>query len=296
MNNYTNLVFEGGGVKGVAYAGALQTLDTYGILQNVERVAGTSAGAITACLVSLRYTPATITETIKNMDLGSFDDSEWLLKKLHYYGLHPGDTFLNWIEQQITGAGLGLQADATFADFQRAGCRDLHVFSSDIYMHEAREFSMEKTPGVVVAEAVRASMSIPLYFNAWQFRNNNPDDHLYVDGGMVLNYPLNVFDVGHEPNQGTIGFRLEDIHQVKTPNKFGYGHWLQYVKNTFETLLQSQSIEYMRDPEQTARSVVIDDFGILATDFDITEAMKDKLIQAGKDATEQFLNKTKDGV
>lgn len=291
MNNYTNLVFEGGGVKGIAYAGALQVLGTRGILPNIERVAGTSAGAITACLVSLKYTPESITETIKTLDFGSFDDSEWLLKKIYYYGLHPGDTFLTWIENQIAAAGKGLQKDATFADFRQAGCLDLHVFSSDIYMHEAREFCFEKTPGVVVAEAVRASMSIPLYFNAWQFKNNNPDDHLYVDGGMVLNYPLNVFDIGHEPNKGTVGFRLEDLQQAKTPNKFGYGHWVQYVKNTFETLLQSQSIEYMRDPEQVSRSVVIDDFGILATDFDISEAQKNELIKAGKDATEAFLSR-----
>ena len=291
MKNYTNLVFEGGGVKGIAYAGALQVLAARGILTQIERVAGTSAGAITACLVSLKYTPEAITKTIKNLDFGSFDDSEWLLKKLHYYGLHPGDTFLTWIEQQIVGSGHGFQKTATFADFRQAGCLDLHVFSSDIYTHQAREFCFEKTPDVVVAEAVRASMSIPLYFNAWQFTNNNPDDHLYVDGGMVLNYPLTVFDVGHEPNQATVGFRLEDIHQVKTPNKFGYGHWVQYVKNTFETLLQSQSIEYMRDPEQVSRSVVIDDFGILATDFDITEVMKDKLVQSGKDATTLFLDR-----
>lgn len=283
-----NLAFEGGGVKGLAYAGALQVLEDFHILNGIERVAGTSAGAITACLISLRFTPDYITKTIKGMDLGSFDDKEGLLRKLHFYGLHPGDTFLNWIENQIVQADLGLSKEATFEDFQKAGCRDMRVFASDIYTLNVREFSVEKTPGVIVAEAVRASMSIPLYFNAWQFSHNNPDDHLYVDGGMVYNYPLTAFDEG-TPNPESIGFRSADLHQARQIKKFGYGHWGEYVKHTFMTLLQTQSIDYKKDPEQVKRSVVIDDLGVPDVDFDISEDMKDKLIESGKAATEKYL-------
>lgn len=40
MNNtYTNLVFQGGGVKGIAYAGALQVLESRSILDQIEKVA-----------------------------------------------------------------------------------------------------------------------------------------------------------------------------------------------------------------------------------------------------------------
>lgn len=53
----TNLVFEGGGVKGVAYCGALHELDSQGILPAVTSVAGTSAGAITAALVAAATRP-----------------------------------------------------------------------------------------------------------------------------------------------------------------------------------------------------------------------------------------------
>ena len=288
--NYKNLVFEGGGVKGVAYAGALQELEEKGVLQNIEQVAGTSAGAITAVLVSLRYSASDITETIKSMDLGSFDDKEGLLKKLHYYGLHPGDTFLDWIKKQIAGSGHGFDENATFEDLHNAGCRGLRVFTSDIYTHKVKELSYRETPSVIVAEAARASMSIPLYFNAWQFSNNNPDDHLYVDGGMVYNYPINAFDVDG-PNMQTLGFRLEDVHGKSTPADFGYGHWGKYVKNTFETLMRAQNIAYKNDPEQHQRSVVIDDGGVKATDFDISNKTKDTLVAAGKTATQAFLNK-----
>lgn len=290
--NYKNLAFEGGGVKGVAYVGALQTLEDQGILENIEQVAGISAGAITSCLVSLRYSPADISHTIKNMDLGSFDDREGVLKKMRDYGLHPGATFLAWIKKQVAASKHGFDENATFEDFQKADCRGLKVFASDIFAHSVKEFSFDKTPKVIVAEAVRASMSIPLYFNAWKFSNNNPDNHLYVDGGMVYNYPINAFDE-NGPNTETLGLRLENINGVQKVHEFGYGHWGKYVKNTFETLLRAQNIDFNKMPDHLSRSVIIDDFGIPATDFDIDDAQKDKLINAGKEATLAFLNKVK---
>ncbi len=54
--HFKNLVFEGGGVKGIAYVGALEVLEKEGILGSIERVAGTSAGAMVAVLVALGYT------------------------------------------------------------------------------------------------------------------------------------------------------------------------------------------------------------------------------------------------
>jgi NTE family protein len=41
--HFCNLVLEGGGVKGIAYVGALQVLEEKGILSKIQRVGGTSA-------------------------------------------------------------------------------------------------------------------------------------------------------------------------------------------------------------------------------------------------------------
>ncbi len=56
--SFQNLVFEGGGVKGIGYVGALEVLDGKGILPSITRVGGTSAGAITAFLLGLDYSNA----------------------------------------------------------------------------------------------------------------------------------------------------------------------------------------------------------------------------------------------
>jgi len=52
---YKYLVFEGGGVRGVAYGGVFEVLEYAQITPQIEAVAGTSAGAIAATMMSLNY-------------------------------------------------------------------------------------------------------------------------------------------------------------------------------------------------------------------------------------------------
>ncbi len=282
-----NLVFEGGGVKGTAYAGALEALHDYNVLSGVKRVAGTSAGAITSCLVSLKYTGKEIKETIMNMNFKEFEDGWDPLRIPTKYGLYEGDAFLKWIKKQIKGKGLS--ENATFSDFANAGCPDLHVFSTDLNVQTAREFSKEKTPDTIVAEAVRASMSIPLFFKAWQFSNEVPNDHIYVDGGMVINYPITIFDGLGYPPDTTLGFHLDDLSGKTQTNDLKYDQLIHYVKYTFDTLLNAQVIDFEHNPGELKRTVRINDYGISATDFKITQQQKEQLSQSGYDTTSKFL-------
>lgn len=58
--HFKNLVLEGGGVKGIAYVGALDVLIEKGIVSSIERVGGTSAGAINAILLGLGFTQSEV--------------------------------------------------------------------------------------------------------------------------------------------------------------------------------------------------------------------------------------------
>ncbi len=53
---FENLVFEGGGVKGLAFCGALEVLEEKDVMKNIKRLVGSSAGAITAGLLACGYT------------------------------------------------------------------------------------------------------------------------------------------------------------------------------------------------------------------------------------------------
>ncbi|MEN8224772.1 MAG: patatin-like phospholipase family protein, partial [Bacteroidota bacterium] len=54
-NEIKNLVFEGAGIRGIAYAGVIQALEEHGMAKNIEKVGGTSAGAISSLLFVLGY-------------------------------------------------------------------------------------------------------------------------------------------------------------------------------------------------------------------------------------------------
>ncbi|MBR9919245.1 MAG: patatin-like phospholipase family protein [Bacteroidetes bacterium] len=296
--NYQNLVFKGGGVKGIAYAGALEVLEEQNILPGIQRVAGTSAGSIVAALIALKYNAADVKSIVGKTDFASFEDKKSIFRIATKYGLYKGDAFLKWMKTQISQAdptknGLKhkLSANATFQDFAEAGCRDLHVFATDLNLKQVTKFSVEDYPNVIVAEAVRASMSIPLFFMAWQFSNGQPNDHLYVDGGTVYNYPLSAFDTGGEPNPATLGFHLDNLHGVEKSNDLEYNHLLKYVKDTFETLLSAQNINFENDPEAVKRTVKIDDLGISATDFGLKDSQKTALYNSGVKYTKEYLSK-----
>jgi NTE family protein len=273
MSTIKNLAFKGGGVLGIAYAGALKVMEDKGLLNGIDKVAGTSAGAITAALVSLNYSAADVYTKVKETKFSSFMDHKNPLRIVTKYGLYEGEALLNWVQSLVTTKGL--PATATFADFKNHGCRDL--------------FSFAQTPNVVVAEAVRASMSIPLFFEGWKFSNNNPNDHIYVDGGMIYNYPLTIFDSNGTPNPETMGFFLTNLKGTTAPNTLKYDEIFEYIKILFETMMDAQNINFKQDSDELSRTVQIDNLGISPTNFNITDAQEAALYQSGIDYTTKFL-------
>ena len=50
-----SLVFEGGGVRGIAFGGVIRYLEENNMLDNIKNLAGSSAGAIIATGISIGY-------------------------------------------------------------------------------------------------------------------------------------------------------------------------------------------------------------------------------------------------
>jgi len=290
---YRNLVFEGGGVKGLAYAGAVDVLDQAGILSQIERVGGASAGAITATLVSLGYTGAEVTQTFMNMDFTKFEDGGLLgpERLLREYGWYKGDYFLNFIEEQIeqkTG-----NPRSTFAEVKRPEFKDLYVVGTELTQQLSVVFSHESSPDMAIADAVRISMSIPLFFAAREI-----GDNVFCDGGVLNNYPITLFDQQRylsdpsgDPdeditNPETLGFHLDNLSHppVKTIKDL-----FRFVDEVYEAIINIQRDLLMSNPEDVKRSVFIDNLGIKTTDFKLTKEQKLALIKSGKDATEKYL-------
>jgi NTE family protein len=293
-----NLALKGGGVKGVAYVGAIKELDKAGVFNTIERVAGTSAGALMACMISLGYNANEIEELMVAMNFNSFKTGWNPLRIVTRFGLFTGQYIIDLVSGYLENSPMKLKADATFMDMRNAGCKDLYVFACNTGMHTVHEFSPDATPDVKVREAIRASMSIPFFFKGWRFTHPGAKEHLFIDGGVVYNYPLSFFDdarfTDDDVNKESIGLYLYSTQKQKDI----YCRWgrpLFFSHHLFESILDAQDYIILRDREQTSRSILIDDLGLAATDFNISTEKKNALMESGSSAAQSFIAKHKIG-
>jgi len=319
---FRNLVFEGGGVKGIAYLGALEVLEQKGVMDNIIRVGGTSAGAINAVLLALGYDRDEMTQILMGLDFHNFMDSDWGVVRdthrlIHQYGWYKGDFFRRWMEDRIrdkTGV-----ANATFSDLQGFGAKDLYLVGTNLSTGFAEVFSAAHTPDMPVAEAARISMSIPLFFAA--IRNDRDD--VYVDGGLLNNYPVKLFDRAgylenpmlgraapyYEPlnaalpggadtyvyNKETLGFRLDSRQEIEV---FRDGHepahrniddFFDYAFALVHTVMEAQANQHLHS-DDWHRTVYIDTLGVKTTDFGLSDDRKQALIQSGRDGARAYFD------
>lgn len=277
-----NLVFEGTGVRNAIYAGGLLALEEAGLFSGVEAAAGTSSGAIVATMVSLGYTPSEVRDAILDLDFKKLLDGALLtgpLRMFTRYGWHKGDYFLSQI-REIIKAKTG-SAHTTFGEALARGCKQLRVVGVNITQRSVRVFPDEGSMDMPIADAVRISMSIPLFFASVRHKND-----VYVDGGVMWNYPIGVFDKPGQLNAETMGFHVANtpvLPQTKTRTPH------DYFAGLFGALIRQQESDLNHRPLDRMRTVTVPDGGISLTDFWITRAQKQALVEAGREATHKHL-------
>ncbi len=312
MYNIENLVFEGGGVKGIGYGGALTTMDSLGLLNNIKRVGGTSAGAITACLMAVGYTPKEIAKIIVETKFSSFKDDSFgvirdtyrLIKK---YGWHRGETFKAWMGRHIVrvsgNRNLTFEELSKCANSALVGFKDLYIVVTNLTKQKAEVYSAETTPDMPIVDAVRISMSIPMFFQC--VRNKKGD--ILVDGGVANNFPIKLFDVRryidsqcedgvcmYEVNPKTIGFRLDTKEEVVANENWGNAHVeinniKDYIGAIVTYLMEEANKRHLKDCDRK-RTIFIETGDIKATDFDLKPEKVKMLIENGQKAVYEFFN------
>jgi len=300
-------VFEGGGVKGIALTGAIMVAESLGV--QWQRVAGTSAGAITACLLAAGFTGKELVPVLtREMDFNEFMD-EGLLDKIPLFGklasaifekgIYEGDYFEDWMTRKLAEKNVH-----TFADvMDENGESRLKLIASDVTRREMivlpddlpryglnpAEFS--------VARAARMSMSIPYFFEPVELSVKTPymvgekkkrarRKCFVVDGGLLSNYPLWLFDTdGHvEPRWPTYGFKLLEPDSDKpSPSKWPH----QFIMSLVATMLDAHDKAYI-DRANFDRTIGIPTMGIQTTQFDLSDEDKVLLLRAGQEAAVQF--------
>ncbi|MEI7594566.1 MAG: patatin-like phospholipase family protein [Bacteroidota bacterium] len=299
-----NLVFEGAGIRGIAYTGAIKEMEKKNILSGIEKVGGTSAGAIIALGISLNYSADEITKIIYDTEFGKFNDGKYSIfggihRTTKHYGWFRGKAFEKWLENIIeekTGNN-----NITFEELSNKGFKDLYVTGTCLNKQKLFVFSKQTYPKMKVKDAVRISMSIPLYFEAVyidrmgtviESTKNRNDLDLVVDGGLLANFPLFIFDSidnngNRIINNETLGFRIDSDKQI-TADKNNEGLAICNINNISDYIVSFYTItlESLNRNDLTAddwkRTVSISSCNISPRVKKLSKEQKELLIESGK--------------
>ena len=228
---YTNLVLEGGGMKGIAYAGALEVLDSLGISDSIERVAGTSSGAMNGMMYALGYSGKEIRHLNLNTNFGKYNQVGFpliggLIRVKKTYGYYKTDKLIEDLGKVM--AAKGFSPDLTFEELYIAhqsgkNVKLLYLTGANLTDQKTEVFSHETYPTMQVLDAIRISISIPMYFEAVFMQpdgslveKNDADSttKIMVDGGVLDNYPFFVFDTLVTVNSGDNSYYKCNIHSL----------------------------------------------------------------------------------
>jgi NTE family protein len=294
----------------------------------LESKHGTTAGAINALIFALGYTIEQQREILESTNFRDFMDSSFgvirdIRRLARHFGWHKGDFFRDWVGDLIE-AKLG-NRDATFVDLKaKEGAPELYVIGTNLSTGFAEVFSAERHADMSLLDAVRISMSIPLFFAAVR---HGERDEVYVDGGVQLNYPVKLFDrmkyisetetcacrhtdyynkenarflldrPGHSPyvyNCQTLGIRLDTTEEIAL---YRYNEPLkgqpikrfhQYARALLTAMMNSQEKQHLKS-DDWQRTVYINTLDVGTTDFDISDEKKEALVEQGILGAETYL-------
>jgi NTE family protein len=251
---------------------------------------------------------------MREVDYGRFEDKGFLDhlglvgkggSLLFEKGIYEGNYLREWLTEQLTALGVRTFADLRIDDPEGSlppeKAYRLVVMTSDVTRArlvrlpwDYAQYGLDPDEQLV-ADAVRASMSIPFFYEPIRFKSRDPEGKeqvsYMVDGGMLSNFPIEVFDRtdGKPPRWPTFGIKLSARPDAAQRQKYDVHGTISLALAMVGTMTSFHDQIHIDEPSTLARTMFVDTFGVRATDFDIDEKIQDLLFESGRGAATEFL-------
>lgn len=271
------IYLSGGGIAAAAHIGALQELQKHTPITAIREFMGVSAGAFVAMCIAIGYTLDELQDFCLRFDFTNITEMDSIPGWLVHFGMDTGDRLYKMIAACLHVKGLS--SDITFKDVYEQFGYSLRVLATDLHDAKPMVYAPDTTPAYCVVDAVRASMSVPYYFQPFICPVTG---HFLVDGAVTSNNPL--FILSKEEQLRTISIlirvsiepkeviELEDF--LLRPLNVLYAQKMD-IESTF---YDSHCIQIMLD-------------GINIMDFSMAEEVKQMIIEKGKEAVKMYRTK-----
>ena len=236
---FENLVFEGGGVKGMVYIGATKALEKLGLLANIHRYAGSSIGALFAACLSMGCSSAQLEEWV-GQGLPEVKTPSVLDMLIHFTrtcGIVDIEILRQFVVKVVAHK---VDPSINLLQLYNLTHNDLVIVATDLSQGEYLYLCHQQTPNVLLVDALIASMAIPVIFSPFRHSSGG----FWGDAGMFTNnYPVWLFnETGHFTRSSTIATETLGIRVLTTQefrNERGHSpiaSWWDYGKAVYKTI------------------------------------------------------------
>lgn len=267
-----NIVFEGGGVRGLAYIGVLKFLEERGIC--INQIGGTSVGAIIASLAAVGYSSSELLAIVEDFDfsiLKHYEEGEkGLLNALRWTGIFSLANFEGYIHSLLERKHKTIFLDVKSGDkyLLKMVVAEWITKRKVVIPDELGGYGIDPD-SFPIAKAAAMSSSIPLFYRHYRIKG-----YRFVDGGLVSNFPIDLFSESRYP---TWGFCVTKNSLDKAKLMLAFRKKIFKMNNNFD--MENYDRHHI---------INIDTFRIRAVDYQKGMKNKEKLIYSGYESTKNF--------
>jgi len=278
MKNPKVLLFSGGAIKGYSYLGVIKALNEKKLLENVHTIIGTSVGSIVALLLSLELKYTEIEELFNSCNPENFKSFTvtQIFNLYKTYGLESGEKINNYIKGLLES--VLNNPFATFEDLYFKNKKKIMITGTCINKKKLEIFSYETTPKMPLYLAIRISISIPIIFSPVRYNGK-----LYIDGGVLENYPLSVIPSNIE-SKYILGICIKN-------DGLSSDTFYNYILNIFvciENYIYNRSENEMKKiANENTINLYINEMSFLK--FKLNSEEKEKLFNIGYNSTKKYI-------
>ena len=277
------IYLSGGGICAVAHVGALIEISQHIPIKSIKEWMGVSAGSFVAMCICIGFTLDELLDFCVRFDFNNIKEVDSVPGWLLHFGMDTGDRLHKLIDACLHVKGLS--SNLTFKECYDQFGKSLRVVTTDLNDAVSKTFSPTDTPHYKISNAVRASMTIPYYFQPFICPETG---HYLFDGGVISNYPL--FVLPKEEHSRTLSILIRTSIEKK----------IDLVELEIdELILRPLSVMYVEKTNIESRfydagciQILLGELNIM--EFSYNEDTKNHIVLQGKESVRTyFKNQTK---
>ena len=272
---FTNFVFSGGGTQCVSYIGILKYFEEIDYLKNLKKIAATSGGSLFALILVLGYSYKDIKNIVLGLEFNTIQDitTENLLDFFKNYGIDTGKKLEYLIKLLLKKKQFN--ENITFLELFKITKIEITITGTCLNKKCTEYFNYINTPDMKIYLAIRISCAIPIIFNCVEY-----NDLIYMDGGLLDNYPIDFFK---DDIKSTLGFNIHNKNKLSNINSLD-----KYIFNILISLTNKINCKIKN---KYIKNTVIINCDYDSINFNISDIQKKNTIENGYLSIKKFMTR-----